>query len=93
MLPGFQVFMLPVLKAASHGVITLSDVIEEIANKMNISDEDRKIQTPSGTKLFRDRVTWAKTYMVKAGLLESVGRGQFVATKEGLDLLLNNPGK
>ena len=91
MIPNYQVFMLPVLKAASHGAINISKVIDDIANKMNISDEDRKIKTSTGSTLLYSRISWAKSYMVQAGLLEIVGRGQFVATAEGLALLAKNP--
>ena len=91
MIPNYQVFMLPVLKAASHGAINISDVIDDIANKMNISDEDRKIKTSTGSTLLYSRISWAKSYLVQAGLLEIVGRGQFVTTADGLALLAKNP--
>ena len=91
MLPNYQVFMLPVLKAASHGAISISDVIEKIANQMKISEADRAIKTATGGTLLYSRIAWAKSYLVQAGLLEIVGRGLFVATDEGLSLLAKNP--
>ena len=92
MIPNYQTFMLPVLKAASNGVsVNISDVVKNIANEMNISEEDRKIKISSGGSLLYGRISWAKTYLLQAGLLERVGRGEFIATKEGLALLAKNP--
>ena len=91
MIPNYQYFMLPVLKSAQNGAVSISDVIDNIANDANISDEDRKIKTSTGSTLLYSRVSWAKSYLVQAGLLEIVGRGLFKATNEGLSLLSKNP--
>ncbi|MBQ8784751.1 MAG: restriction endonuclease [Alphaproteobacteria bacterium] len=91
MIPNYQYFMLPVLKAAGKGTVSISDIIENIANEANISEDDRKIKTSSGGSLLYGRISWAKSYLVQAGLLEIVGRGLFTATKEGLSLLSKNP--
>ena len=91
MIPNYQYFMLPVLKSAQNGAVSISDVIDNIANDANISDEDRKIKTSTGSTLLYSRISWAKSYLVQAGLLEIVGRGLFKATNEGLSLLSKNP--
>ena len=83
--------MLPVLKSAANGAVNISDVVNKLADEMHISDEDRKIKISSGSSLLYGRVSWAKTYLLQAGLLESVGRGLFKATNEGLSLLSKNP--
>ena len=91
MIPNYQYFMLPVLKSAEKGAVSISDVIDNIANDANVSEEDRKIKTSTGSTLLYSRVSWAKSYLVQAGLLEIVGRGLFKATPEGLSLLAKNP--
>ena len=91
MIPNYQYFMLPVLKSAQNGAVSISDVVNKLADEMHISDEDRKIKLSSGSSLLYGRVSWAKSYLVQAGLLEIVGRGQFKATTEGLSLLSKNP--
>lgn len=91
MIPNFQVFMLPVLKAAAQGSVNISDVVKKIADEMNISEEDRTIKLSNGNSLLYGRISWAKAYLLQAGLLESVGRGQFTTTAEGLALLAKNP--
>lgn len=90
-IPNYQYFMLPVLKAAGNGTVSISDIIETIADEAHISEDDRKIKTSTGGSLLYGRISWAKSYMVQAGLLEIVGRGQFRATKEGLELLATHP--
>lgn len=90
-IPNYQCFMLPVLESAAHGAVNISDVVNKLADDMNISEEDRKIKISSGSSLLYGRISWAKTYLMQAGLLESVGRGQFIATAEGLSLLAKKP--
>ena len=91
MIPNYQKFMLPVLKSAKNGPVSISDLIDDIANEANISEDDRKIKTSTGSTLLYSRISWAKSYLVQAGLLEIVGRGLFKATSEGLSLLSKNP--
>ena len=91
MIPNYQYFMLPVLKSAEKGAVSISDVIDNIANDANVSEEDRKIKTSTGSTLLYSRISWAKSYLVQAGLLEIVGRGLFKATPEGLSLLAKKP--
>lgn len=90
-IPNYQCFMLPVLESAAHGAVNISDVVNKLADDMHISEEDRKIKISSGSSLLYGRISWAKTYLMQAGLLESVGRGQFIATAEGLSLLAKKP--
>lgn len=57
-----------------------------------MSDEELKQLLPSGTQgVFVNRVGWARTYLQKAGLLASPGRGQFQITLAGQALLAQNP--
>ena len=49
---------------------------------------------PSGQQeVFLNRVGWARTYMKKAGLLDSPKRGIFVITERGKKVLASNPSK
>ncbi len=44
-----------------------------------------------GQSRFDNRVTWARTYLTKAGLLEQPGRGRFRISERGPELLATNP--
>ena len=83
--------MLPVLKSAAKGSVYISDVVKQLADEMHISEEDRKLTISNGSSLLYGRISWAKTYLMQAGLLESVGRGQFTITSAGEALLAQNP--
>ena len=49
---------------------------------------------PSGKQtLFGNRVHWAKTYLNKAGLLESTRRGHFKIRDRGRQVLASHPTK
>lgn len=93
MIPKFEFFILPYLKFLSDGQPhTLKELTEYIANNLNLTEEDREERTKKGsfTKLY-DRTQWSGTYLRKALLTETIGRGKYVITKRGLDLLSQNP--
>jgi len=93
--PGFQDFLLPFLleleDAKEH---QLDQVADAVAARLKLSDEDRKETIPSGNqRKFENRVGWARTYLKKSGLIESVGRGRFKITTTGSGVLANKPTK
>lgn len=85
--------MLPLLQFAAEGTVHhIRDAIEALAQYFNLSDADRSQRLPSGNKFtFDDRVQWANTYLKKAVLLESAGRGLFRITPRGLEILNRQP--
>ena len=84
-IPGFQVFMRPVLEyAAAHQECRLRDAYEALADRLELTDEDRRELLPSGRQpLFQNRIAWAVTHLKKASLLEPRGRGVFAITDRG----------
>ncbi|MFH7027768.1 MAG: restriction endonuclease [Heteroscytonema crispum UTEX LB 1556] len=92
-IPDFQKIMLPLLQYASNGQErSLREAIEALADKFNLSDEERKELLPSGQQaIFDNRVGWTKTHLKKAGLLETPKRGFFKITKRGINVLDGNP--
>lgn len=90
--PFFQTLMLHVLEAASDGEVKIGDVVERLAEKLELSPEDRDALLPSGKQtIFANRTHWAKTYLTQAGLLERTGRGRFKITPEGRKVLTLHP--
>ena len=56
----------------------------------NLTEQDLKLTVPSKKQsLFYNRVFWAKTYLVKAGLIESVSRAQYCLTDRGKEAITN----
>jgi restriction system protein len=93
MVPDYQKLMLPILQFAGDGKEhSLSEAADAIAQHFALSEEDRKELLPSGNqrKLY-NRVGWSRFYLLKAGILEAVGRGRFKITDRGLSVLHSNP--
>lgn len=86
--PDYQSLMLPVLKAAADGEVRLGDIVERVANQLQLTQEDRTELFPSGRKtVLGNRVYWAKRYIEKAGLIESTKWGCFQITDRGRQVL------
>tara|TARA_R110000868_G_scaffold369315_1_gene632633 strand:- start:45626 stop:46504 length:879 start_codon:yes stop_codon:yes gene_type:complete len=81
--------MLPLLKHISDGKIHTVRILKDtLADYLELSDEERQKLLPSGQQtVFHNRVAWAKTYMERAGLLETITRGQFTITDRGREVL------
>lgn len=92
-IPDYQSIMLPLLKFASDGEEHgFREAIESLAEEFDLTHEERKQLLPSGRKAtFDDRVSWANTYLKKAGLLTSPRRAYFQITDRGLEVLKKPP--
>jgi len=93
MIPDYQSLMLPLLQLTSdRQEHKYRDLIEKLALEFKMTDEERKEFLASGNQaIFDNRVGWAKTYLKKAGLLDSPKRATFVITELGLQTLNKNP--
>lgn len=91
-IPDYQSLMLPVLSASSDGEIGIRDVVGRLAEKLGLTPEERAELLPSGKQtVFSNRAHWAKTYLAKAGLIESTRRGHFKITPRGQQTLDSHP--
>ena len=95
MIPDYQSLMLPLLRLVSDKQEhKYRDIIENLATEFQVTDEERKELLASGNQaIFDNRVGWAKTYLKKAGLLDSPKRATFIITQIGLDTLKKNPDR
>ena len=72
----------------------MDDIIELLAKIFKLSEQDRVVLLPSGKqRTFYNRVGWARTYLKKAGLVETPGVGKVRITERGIDVLKKNPTK
>lgn len=79
---------LEIAQAANGNEVKLRDVINELADKFNLSEEEKAETLPSGRQSILDnRVGWARTYLSKAGLVEVTRRAHFVITARGIKAL------
>ncbi len=93
-IPDYESIMLPLLRfAGDKREHSLREAIEVLAAEFRLTEEEQKELLPSGRQpTFDNRVGWARTYMKKAGLLESPRRGYFRITPRGFQVLEKNPG-
>lgn len=95
MIPDYQSLMLPLLKLVSDKKeYKYRELIENLALEFKLTDDERKELLASGNQpIFDNRVGWAKTYLKKAGLIDSPSRATFIITELGLKVLGKNPEK
>ncbi|AWJ84210.1 restriction endonuclease [Azospirillum sp. TSH58] len=94
-IPDFQTLMLPVLKtAAGGGEVRIRDVVDILADEFALTDEERAHLVPSKQQTtFGNRVSWAKSYLSKAGLVELTRRAHFRITETGRQVLNSPPDR
>jgi restriction system protein len=93
MIPDYQTIMLPLLKLISDNKEhKMRDVTDELAKQLGVTEEEKKELLPSGAApVFYNRTAWAKTYLKKAGLIDSPKQGIVVITQRGHEVLKRNP--
>ena len=93
MVPTFEELRRPVLEKAANGEQRISDVVEEIANDLELSQDDRNALLPSGKQTrFANRVHWARSYLKHAGLVKNTRWGHFDITDTGREFLKKHTG-
>jgi restriction system protein len=94
-IPDYQSLMLPILKLVyNKAEWKMSELTESLGKQFNLTEVELKELLPSGLAfIFYNRVAWARTYLKKAGLLDSVKRGTISITEKGINVLKTNPDK
>lgn len=84
-IPKFFEFFEVFLRAIEDGELHAAKEVRHIlASGMQLSEEDLVEMLPSGKQSkFDNRVMWARTYLNKAGLIETPSRGKYRITNEG----------
>ncbi len=92
-IPDFQTLMLPILKLSGDQKEHSSrDTINTLAQQFMLTEQERIELLPSGRQSrFDNRVGWAATYLRRSDLLSKSGRGKFLITSRGLEVLKNPP--
>jgi len=92
-IPDYQSIMLPFLALLADGQShKLAEIRGSLIKQFKLTDAELAEILPSGNQgIFENRVGWARTYLKKAGLLESPQRGLFRITPRGQDMLASQP--
>ena len=94
-IPDYQTVMLPLLRflkdVKEHSI---GEVVDALAEEFNLSVEERQQLLGSGQQtVIRNRAGWARTYLKKAGLIQSTRRGFFRITERGLSTVASKPDR
>lgn len=94
-IPTYEDLMKPLLEVLADGQPrAVKEVVDRLADRLGLTDEERAALLPSGRQpLFDNRVGWARTYLKKAGLIETPQRGTVRITERGKKVLANKPSK
>ena len=86
-IPKYYEFFPPIMEVLSDGKIHHFKKVRDYCVKYySLTDEEQQEMLPSGKKSYvNDRVSWAKTYLKKAGLLSSPTRSNYQITELGKD--------
>lgn len=94
-IPDYESLMLPLLRIAARdpqAEVSTRDATHILADQFSLTDQERTALLPSGgTFVFASRVSWACTYLKKAGLLVATRRGFSRITGRGLDVIKAGP--
>lgn len=92
-IPTALEFSLPLLRLMGDGreCRVLVEAPKVLADEFGLTDAERAQEVASGGEIYVNRIAWARTYLKKAGLIESTRRGFYRITERGRDLLRTNP--
>lgn len=87
-IPKYDQLMLPLMKLLKiqHEPIRIAEAARMLADNSGLTENELAQTLPSGKYIFADRVSWAKTYLVKAGLIHQPKRGYCELSKRGKEL-------
>lgn len=91
--PKYYEIHKPILECLSDGQAhTMKELRVYVIKYFKLTEEDVSALLPSGAQTYlTNRIGWARTYLKKAGLIESPARAVFQITKAGEDVLHDNP--
>lgn len=93
-IPTHAVLLRPLLAcfAKDEELHRVHEFHDHLASEFHLTNEECTVLMPSGQgPLFHNRVGWARTYLKKAGLIETVRRGFHRATPRGRQALVDCP--
>lgn len=92
-IPKFYIFIKPFLKVLADGKKhTMKEVRGLLSKELGLTDAERAELLPSGRQRIVDnRINWAGTYLVNAGLAARPSRGVFQITESGREVLSDDP--
>ena len=90
--PQFVTYIGPTVEALKDlgGSGQPAEVMDWIANALDVTDEHQLEVLKSGQTRFANQVHWARFHLSKAGYIDSSQRGVWSLTKKGLSTTINH---
>ncbi len=94
-IPDYQTLMLPLLKIVdTKGPTRLDEAVKALSDEFKLTPEERTALLPSGKQaIIFNRIGWAKTYLKKAGLIDSPSRGVMQISDRGKQVVAKAPDR
>lgn len=90
--PTWDQYMAPSLDVLDDGEIHRSRrIVEDAANLLELTPEQRAITIPSGQQQWVNRGNWALSYLTRVGAIERTSRGHYRITEVGRKLRAEHP--
>ena len=86
--PQFTRFFKPIIEVLKEtgGSGTVAEVIDRVIEKMGIPESEQEETLKNGQSRVRNRVQWARLYLVRDGYLDSSKRGVWSLTERGISV-------
>lgn len=92
-MPTWEGFMVPCLKALSDGSIrSRRELRELVSDVVGLSDDQRAIVLGSGQPMYANRIGWALSQLARVGALARPSRGNYLISDAGRQVLTRFPG-
>jgi restriction system protein len=84
--PKFIQYFIPIIEVLKEigGSGTVSEVTDLVIEKLNIPRDEQLKTLKNGGSAIRNKIAWARLYLVRAGFLDSSRRGIWSLTEKGL---------
>lgn len=89
--PQFLIYVKPLVEVLKNlgGSGATADVIDQVIMYMGIPDSEVEETISSGASKVRNRIQWARMYLVKSDLMDSSQRGVWKLTEKGYEAKLS----
>ena len=90
--PQFLDYTIPIVEVLKEngGTGNASEVMDKVIERLKIPEEIVSETNASGQSTVKNRIQWARFYLLKAGLISSEKRGEWQLTHEGFNAKLND---
>ncbi|MBE2263047.1 MAG: restriction endonuclease [Burkholderiaceae bacterium] len=94
--PDFTKYFVPIIEVLRElgGSGNPTEITDLIIEKYNISEDELELRNKNGGSTVKNRIAWARFYLVKGGVIDSTKRGIWTLKPNALDLIdLDKPNE